>query len=229
MGALIDAVLFDAGGVLVVPDPAAIAPVFRRFGADPRPEDVVRAHYAGMRAQDAQATEYDDWDLYRMHLALACGVPPDDAVPAAVALHEVWSPYLWRHPLAVAVSALFHLQRQGVPLGVVSNASGQIEGVLAAQGVCQVGTGAGVPVQVIVDSEVAGVMKPNPAIFAPALEVLGLAPDRVGYVGDSVRNDVRGAEAAGLVPLHLDPHDDHPDAQHRRIRSLHDLLDLVAP
>ena len=36
MGALIDAVLFDAGGVLVVPDPAAIAPVFRRFGADPR-------------------------------------------------------------------------------------------------------------------------------------------------------------------------------------------------
>ena len=229
MGALIDAVLFDAGGVLVVPDPAAIAPVFRRFGADPRPEDVVRAHYAGMRAQDAQATEHDDWDLYRMHLTLACGVPPDDAVPAAVALHEVWSPYLWRYPLAAAVSALFHLHRRGVPIGVVSNASGQIEGVLAAQGVCQVGAGGGVPVQVIVDSEVAGVMKPDPAIFAPALEVLGLPPDRVGYVGDSVRNDVRGAEAAGLVPLHLDPHDDHPDAPHRRIRSLHDLLDLVAP
>ena len=72
-------------------------------------------------------------------------------------------------------------------------------------------------------------MKPDPAIFASALEVLGLPPDRVGYVGDSVRNDVRGAEAAGLVPLHLDPHDDHPDAPHRRIRSLHDLLDLVAP
>ena len=156
-------------------------------------------------------------------------MPPDDAVPAAVALHEVWSPYLWRYPLATAVSALFHLQRRGVPLGVVSNASGQIEGVLAAQGVCQVGAGAGVPVQVVVDSEVVGVMKPDPAIFASALEVLGLPPDRVGYVGDSVRNDVRGAEAAGLVPLHLDPHDDHPDAPHRRIRSLHDLLDLVAP
>mgnify|MGYP006363540887 CR=1 FL=1 len=86
MGALIDAVLFDAGGVLVVPAPAAIAPVFRRCGADPRPEDVVRAHYAGMRAEDAQAAGHDDWDLYRMHLALACGVPPDDAVPAAGAV-----------------------------------------------------------------------------------------------------------------------------------------------
>ena len=60
-----------------------------------------------------------------------------------------------------------------------------------------------------------------------------LALQRIGidkkfiHVGDSVRNDVRGAEAAGLVPLHLDPYDDHPDARHRRIRRLHDLLDLI--
>lgn len=226
--AMLDAVLFDAGGVLVVPDPGPIAAVLRRFGADPAPEDIVRAHYAGMRAQDAEADDRDDWNLYRARLAMSAGVTAERAVDAAVALLEIWSPYVWRHPLASSVAALFHLHQRGVPLGVVSNASGQIEGVLAAQGVCQVGRGAGVPVAVVVDSEVVGVMKPDPAIFTPALDALGLAPGRVGYVGDSVRNDVRGAEAAGLVPLHLDPYDDHPDAPHRRIASLHELLDLVA-
>jgi putative hydrolase of the HAD superfamily len=223
----LDAVLFDAGGVLVVPDPAAIAPVLRRFGADPTPEAVVRAHYAGMRAQDAEADDRDDWDFYRLRMVRSAGVPDEAAAEAAAALLEVWSPYVWRHPLASSVAALFHLHQHGVPLGVVSNASGQIEGVLASQGVCQVGRGAGVPVTVVVDSDVVGVMKPDPAIFQPALAALGLPAERVGYVGDSVRNDVRGAEAAGLVALHLDPYDDHPDAVHRRLRSLHDLLDLV--
>jgi putative hydrolase of the HAD superfamily len=227
MGALIDAVLFDAGGVLVVPDPGPIAEILRRFGADPRPEQVIRAHYAGMRAQDAEASEHDDWDLYRIRLARVAGVPDHAAVEAAAALLEIWSPYLWRHPLASSVAALAGLHQRGVPMGVVSNASGQIAGVLATQGVCQVGRGAGVPVSVVVDSEVVGIMKPDPAIFSPALEVLGLEADRVAYVGDSVRNDVTGATAAGLVALHLDPHDDHPDATHRRLRSLHDLFALV--
>jgi putative hydrolase of the HAD superfamily len=226
--ALLDAVLFDAGGVLVVPDPAAIAPVLRRFGADPRPEDVVRAHYAGMRAQDAEADDHDDWDLYKIRLAMTAGVPADLAVDAAAALTQVWSPYMWRHPLAESVAALSELHGLGTPIGVVSNANGQIAGMLAVQGVCQVGPGAGVPVSVIVDSEVVGVMKPDPEIFTFALDVLGIEPERVGYVGDSVRNDVRGAEAAGLVPLHLDPYDDHPDATHRRLRTLHDLLPLVS-
>ena len=40
-------------------------------------------------------------------------------------------------------------------------------------------------------------------------------------------NDVRGAQAAGLVALHLDPYDDHPDADHERIRDLTDLFDFL--
>jgi len=225
--ALLDAVLFDAGGVLVVPDPAAIGPVLRRFGADPRPEDIVRAHYAGMRAQDAEADDRDDWDLYKIRLAQTAGVAVEHAVEAAAALEGVWSPYVWRHPLPQSIAALHELHQLGIPIGVVSNANGQIAGMLAVQGVCQVGPGAGVPVSVVVDSEEVGVMKPDPAIFKFALDALDVAAGRVGYVGDSVRNDVRGAEAAGLVPPHLDPYDDHPDATHRRLHDLHELLALV--
>jgi FMN phosphatase YigB (HAD superfamily) len=36
--------------------------------------------------------------------------------------------------------------------------------------------------------------------------------------------DIGGARAAGLHPILLDPHDDHPGADFERITSLGDLL-----
>jgi hypothetical protein len=46
-------------------------------------------------------------------------------------------------------------------------------------------------------------------------------------VGDSVRYDVLGAEAAGLVPLLLDPYPANGNDGRERIAALTDLLDLV--
>jgi putative hydrolase of the HAD superfamily len=233
--AAVEAVLFDAGGVLVVPDPIATGPVLSRFGGATAVAPLVRAHYAGMRALDLVAEahggsplETHDWDVYRHAYATSAGVPAEHLEEAVAALLTVWSPLLWRFPLAEAVAALWRLHRLGVPVGVVSNASGQIEGTLAVQGVCQVGRGAGVPVACVVDSHVVGVAKPDPRIFAPALLALGSPePGRVAYVGDSVANDVGAAAAGGLVPVHLDPFDDHPEAGHLRTRSLHDLPGLL--
>ena len=53
-------------------------------------------------------------------------------------------------------------------MGVVSNASGQIEAMLR-RGIAQVGPGDHVDMRVIVDSHVVGVAKPDPAIFDHAL------------------------------------------------------------
>jgi putative hydrolase of the HAD superfamily len=112
-----------------------------------------------------------------------------------------------------------------MPVGVVSNASGQIEGVLRRSGVCQVGEGPGTPVRVVIDSHVVGVAKPDPAIFDHALPHFeGIARQRIAYVGDSVTMDIGGARAAGLHPILLDPHHDHPGADFERITSLGDLL-----
>jgi phosphoglycolate phosphatase-like HAD superfamily hydrolase len=69
----------------------------------------------------------------------------------------------------------------------------------------KLGPGQGVPVLAIVDSGVVGVAKPDPTIFDFALPALGKDPSEVIYVGDSVKYDVRSAEAAGVTPLHLDP------------------------
>lgn len=46
----VEVVLFDAGGVLLVPDPAGITEVFRAFGGTEDAELVVRALYRAMAA-----------------------------------------------------------------------------------------------------------------------------------------------------------------------------------
>ena len=113
-----------------------------------------------------------------------------------------------------------------MPMGVVSNASGQIAEVLARSGVCQEGDGPHTPMRVIIDSHVVGVAKPDPHIFDFALSHFeGIELSRIAYVGDSVTMDVGGARAAGLHPILLDPHDDHPGADFQRLTSLMELLD----
>jgi HAD superfamily hydrolase (TIGR01459 family) len=43
--------------------------------------------------------------------------------------------------------------------------------------------------------------KPDPAIYATALSLLGLPPTRVLAIGDSLRTDIAGAQAAGIDSL----------------------------
>ena len=80
-----------------------------------------------------------------------------------------------------------------------------IEEQLRRGEICQVGEGLGVPVLAIIDSGVVGVAKPAAEIFRHALEPIGVEPEQALYVGDTVRYDVRGARAAGLVPGPLRP------------------------
>jgi putative hydrolase of the HAD superfamily len=227
VGRRFDAILFDAGGVLVLPDPTVLGPLLAPYGADGSYDRHHRAHYAAMRIQDTAGVGLDDWGAYDAAYVEALGVSGDEAAEAAQLLGNTRTPMLWRYPIRGASNALRSLVDAEVPIGIVSNASGQIEQTLRRFRLCQVGDGDCVPVACVVDSEVVGVTKPDPAIFGFALDVLGLAAHRVAYVGDSVRNDVRGAQAAGLTALHLDPYDDHPDAEHERVGRLSDLLEFV--
>jgi len=227
MGRRFDAILFDAGGVLVLPDPTVLGPLLAPYGADASYERHHRAHYAAMRMQDTEGEVHDDWDAYDRGYVAALGIDGDDADEAAHVLGRTRNPLLWRYPIRGVTEALRAVADRGVRIGVVSNADGQIESSLRRFQVCQIGEGHAVPVACVSGSCVVGVSKPDPAIFGFALDILELPAERVAYVGDSVRNDIRGASAAGVNALHLDPYDDHPDAAHERIRSLGDLLDFV--
>ena len=224
-----DAILFDAGGILVLPDPTVLGPVLAYYGGDPSVATHRRAHYAAMAAKSLAGSGESFWDEYDHAYVRAVGVPEHDLATAAMVLGRTRNAHLWRWPIPESVDALRALADADVPIGVVSNASGQIEEVLRRSGVCQVGEGDGAPVRVVIDSHVVGIAKPDPAIFEPALvHFPGIARERIAYVGDSITMDVAGARAAGLHPILLDPHGDHPEADFDRIVTLADLLGLVA-
>jgi putative hydrolase of the HAD superfamily len=225
----VDAVLLDAGGVLVLPDPTVLGPLLAPYGGDPSIDRHRRAHYAAMAVKSRRGGLELDWDAYDEAYVRSVGVADDLVDIACELLGACRVPHLWRWPIPESLVGLRRLHAAGIPVGVVSNASGQVEAMLARAGVCQVGDGTGVPVLCIVDSHVVGVAKPDPAIFEFATRrLLGIEPARIAYVGDSVPIDIAVAAAAGMVPVLLDPYDDHVDAEFRRIAALGELLDLRA-
>ena len=96
-----------------------------------------------------------------------------------------------------------------------------------ASGLLQVGPGPGVEVAAIIDSGAVGVAKPDPAIFALALDVAGTTAERAIHVGDAYQYDVRGARAAGVRPLLVDPLGLRYDVDCERISSLLDVPALL--
>ena len=202
-----DAVLFDAGGVLLLPDSAVLGPLLAYYGGDPASVAHHRAHYAAMKAKsdvDAPETSWSDYDAaYVAYL----GVDREDAQEAAEVLGRTRSAWIWREPISGARAALRRLADANVPIGVVSNANGQIAGVLA-RSICQVGPGAHVEVRCVVDSHEVGVAKPDPAIFRLALEGLGgVAPERAAFL-DDFQGNVSAAESLGIRGLLVGDDDD---------------------
>jgi len=219
-----DAILFDAGGVLVLPDPLVLGPLLAFYGGDPTVEAHRRAHYAGMKAKSDIAAGEGSWDVYDDAYVTAISVPSADRSEASVVLGRTRTEWLWRWMIPETRAALDQLVVEGMPMGVVSNASGQIDAVLVRE-VCQVGPGPHVAMRCIVDSQIVGVAKPDPAIFDHALPYFAeFDRSRIAYVGDSVTMDIAAARGAGLHPILLDPYDDHLDADFERIRAVSDLL-----
>jgi putative hydrolase of the HAD superfamily len=223
-----DAVLFDAGGVLVLPDPTVFGPLLAPLGGDPSVEAHRRAHYFAMANKSRAVAGETDWHEYDMAYVESIGVSIEDREHAASLLGQIRNPLLWRWPVPETVAALVELAAAAVPMGVLSNAAGQIEMQLRRSGVCQVGPGPGTPMRCIIDSHLVGVAKPDPRIFGHAMPWFpGVAPARMVYVGDSITMDIGGAIAAGLHPILLDPYDDHPDADFERIRSVGELVEML--
>jgi len=152
----------------------------------------------------------------------ALGVPADAMTPILDALREHnLRECLWRVVEPDTSSVLGELANRGFALGVVSNADGRIEGDLGRLGLAS-------HFATVVDSHVVGVEKPDPRIFALALEQLGATADTAVYVGDVFAIDVLGARRAGLQAVLVDVLSCYPgDVDCARISRLSELLSLL--
>src|SRR5207244_11352430 len=99
---------------------------------------------------------------------------------------------------------------RGLRLVVASNWDCSLPDVLARAGLASLLDG-------VVTSATVGATKPDPTLFAAALEVAGCAAAEAVHVGDSLENDVAGARAAGVAPVLLD-----------RARGSHDGVTTIA-
>lgn len=225
----IDAVLLDVGGVFHLPDHERIVAAMARAGVPVEAGQLDRAHYAGVQAlTNFREGDREIWLAYNRGYAHALGAGERVEAVAEVLLNEFTTGGVWTRVIPGAPEALRALHDTGVRLAVVSNADGSVEAQLAADGICQVGPGPGVPIDAICDSTVVGVAKPDPGIFAVALGRCGVAPDRAIHVGDTPAADVDGARAAGVTPVLVGPHDDHAQLDVVRVGSLADVVPLVA-
>lgn len=119
----------------------------------------------------------------------------------------------WDYTFPWVATALEQLSRAGFPLAVVSNADGTVAQLLERLGYAQY-------MDVIVDSQLEGIAKPDARLFHIALERLGRSdlaeqarlasadegqPPPVLHVGDHYRADYVGAREAGLNACLIDP------------------------
>jgi putative hydrolase of the HAD superfamily len=218
----VKAVLLDAGGVLMLPDPSAFRTRLRQFGVAPNDASCYRAHYLGVAELDRLGRK--DYDAADRLIADVLGVPDHHLESAVEGISLVYN----RDPFVVIDGVAAQLHRLGaarVRLGIVSNANGQLEAELLRHRVCSREGNDCAAVDVVIDSDVVGVEKPDPAIFALALDALRLPAKHCIYLGDSIYFDVGGAQAAGIEALHLTPLGECGADDHAHVSSLCDFVD----
>ena len=149
---------------------------------------------------------------------------------ALAAAFEAASYELKVAPVADAADVLSAVAATGVAVGIISDtalATGRhLRTYLDAYGILQHVTFAAF-------SDEVGVYKPDPAIFAAALDGLGIGdPATAAHVGDLKRTDVAGARAMGMSTVRfrgvVDDPEDGAEADHV-IDRLADLPRVLGP
>lgn len=221
-----EAVSLDVGGVLVVPDHDQLAAALTGEGIDFDQSRFGVGHYLAMAAVDAAASDHEDFTDYLTGFIDAVGVPRPDRGRAHAALVAMLSTPVWCQPVPGAREGMEALVAAGLRLAVTSNSDGTVAELLRRHAWVQVGDGEHVSVEVITDSGIVGVGKPDPAMYAATVDALGLPPARILHVGDSVHYDVDGALGCGLQAVHMDPYGVCASTDHAHVGTLTEVLAL---
>jgi putative hydrolase of the HAD superfamily len=199
------AVVFDAVGTLITPDPpapAVYADVGRRHGSRLEPDVIASRFRAAFRAEEeldraAGWRTSDNREERRWRAIVAATL--DDVADLEACFGELWlhfaRPGSWRCDPTVG-RVIPELWRRGFTVGMASNFDGRLRTVVA-------GLPAVAALRPIVISSEVGWRKPAAEFFQELVKAVGRSPAEVLHVGDDVLNDCDGALAAGLRALHV--------------------------
>lgn len=222
-----DAVIFDVGGTLIgFHDWVPFQEFLGQAGLAATEADARRLHQRVLsviddRREIAKGLGADEKQLADWWHGCFAAVWPEQPD-----LAEGMQGWLWEgrfnRLFPDALPSLEALRRLGMPMGVLSNFSMHLRGLLHRLGL------RGFFDFVIVSAEVKAA-KPGSRIFDLAACRVGRPRHRLLYVGDHLGDDVEGARGAGLDAVLIDRQDKHRDAPCPRIGSLTDLVAYVRP
>jgi putative hydrolase of the HAD superfamily len=184
------AVLLDALGTLVELEPPW-EPLARGLGTAPdeRLRQAVRAEMAYYREHSHEGRDAASLTELRQRCAAVLSREAGRDVPVGTMMAAIRF-----RAFPDAAPALAGLRELGLRLVCVSNWDVSLSGVLESCGL-------GDALDRVVTSAEAGARKPDPAIFAVALELAGCDAEEAVHVGDTPEDDLAGAAAAGIRAL----------------------------
>jgi putative hydrolase of the HAD superfamily len=227
---MLKAVFFDAAGTIFhTRQPAGLsyAKIARRFGLEADERTVLAAfrrvfHAApglafgpGRPAAELRRMEREWWRALVLQTFAGIGCFTDFEAYFDELFAFFADPANWTSD-PDAPRLLESLKARGIVLGVISNFDYRLYRVIEALGLARYFD------SITISSE-AGWAKPAPRIFHAALERHALSPAEALHVGDSETHDLKGACAAGLGAVLIDPESAEVlavDGRCARVRSL---------
>lgn len=237
MGEQIRAIIYDAGGTLLLGRPTIdelcdIA--FDEFEVYIEPEQLreampdvgaffhQRRELDGLGVYDSNQQARNFWREYYLEAFRRAGIEHEDEVLSALALRlNDWysEPSQWQ-VYDDAWVALEEGKSRGLIQGVVSDWGTDLLTILGSLGVTQY-------FDFVVVSAIVGRAKPAPEIFRYALDRGGVTAGESVYVGDSYVADVLGARAAGMLPVLVERKDHNHSFDCLTIPSLDRLFEAL--
>jgi FMN hydrolase / 5-amino-6-(5-phospho-D-ribitylamino)uracil phosphatase len=218
----LEAVLFDVDFTLCRPGPELSAERYARIAArhgieldTGRYDDAREAAVLNLKRHPELLHDETIWHRFTEEIFIGMGGPEQLAGECATEIEAGWGVsenfelYEDVHPV------LDELRAARLKIAVVSNGIRDLTEFVAHH---RLG------VDAIVDSRSHGRVKPHPTIFQAALLALDVATTAAVMVGDSVEEDIEGAQALGMRAILIDREERHPDVKER----LTDLFGLPA-
>jgi putative hydrolase of the HAD superfamily len=228
----ISAVFFDVDFTLIYPGPMFRGEGYRafcsRYGMDADPAKFEAAVASAAPLLEGPP-EYDAevFVQYTRHIIERMGGEGPRIDECAREIYAEWAACHHFELYEDVPAALRELNAAGIRIGLISNSHrclASFQSHFALEGL----------VSAAISSSDHGFMKPHPSIFAAALQLVNVRPEAALMVGDSVRQDVDGAMAAGMRAALLHRGSGEHESERAlaargvpTIRSLRDLRYLV--
>ncbi|MGZ4399855.1 MAG: HAD family hydrolase [Gaiellaceae bacterium] len=227
MAPALRAVVFDVDFTLARPGPdlgpEGYQTLGRRYGLDLDPGRYDEARRAAMRTLERHPElDHDEeiWVLFTERIMQGMG-GRGDTRGAAAEMTAAWSHAAHFELYDDALPTLELLRRRGLKLGLLSNTARHLPSFAAHHGLSA---------DALLTSHAHGKQKPHASIFESILGLLGVTPGEAAMVGDTLEDDIHGAEAIGMRAVLVDRNRRYPDAPGRleSLAGLPEALGLTA-